>query len=212
MKTIRTTLAFLIIINFSSTAQENDFQIWNTLNFKKKIDKSFSTDFKYGLRYRENASIVSNQFFDVRLKYRQNKRWSYAIGYRSILDYTMSSDIENKSRLYFDAYYSKKIKRYFVDVRNRILNQSNFSSSKQVFRQKFKLSYNIRKTKLEPSIAIEMFYDLDDAFYKIRNTLALSYTLHKKIDFSLGLKTENQFNANQPITLYIFEPKISYRF
>ena len=106
----------------------------------------------------------------------------------------------------------QKIKRYFVDVRNRILNQSNFSSSKQVFRQKFKLSYNIRKTKLEPSIAIEMFYDLDDAFYKVRNTLALSYPLHKKIDFSLGLKTENQFNANQPITLYIFEPKISYRF
>ena len=94
MKTIRTTLAFLIIISFSSTAQENDFQIWNTLNFKKKIDKSFSTDFKYGLRYRENSSIVSNQFFDIRLKYRQNKRWSYALGYRSILDYSISSDIE----------------------------------------------------------------------------------------------------------------------
>ena len=84
MKTIRNSLFFLIFFSFSSLAQENDFQIWNTLNLKKKINKSFTTDLKYGLRYRENASLISNQFIDLRIKYRKNKRWSYAIGYRSI--------------------------------------------------------------------------------------------------------------------------------
>ena len=212
MRTIRYSFIFLILISFSSLAQENDFQIWNTLNLKKKINKSFSTDIKYGVRYRENASIVSNQFFDLRLKYRQNKRWSYALGYRSILDYSLSSKINYKDRFYFDAYYSKKIKRYFLDIRNRFLNQTNSFRSKQVFRQKFKLSYNIRKTKLEPSVAIEIFYDFSSSFYKLRNSLALSYPLNKKIDFSLVYKTEHVFNAVEPITLYIFEPKLSYRF
>ena len=116
------------------------------------------------MRYRENASIISNQFFDFRLKYRQNKKWSYALGYRNILDYSVSSEIDYKNRYYLDLYYSKKIDRYFIDLRNRILTQNNSFSSKQVFRQKIKLSYNIRKTKLEPSLAFEIFYDFSSSF------------------------------------------------
>ena len=212
MKTIRNSLFFLIFFSFSSLAQENDFQIWNTLNLKKKINKSFTADLKYGLRYRENASLISNQFIDLRIKYRENKRWSYAIGYRSISDYSLSSDVNFKNRLYFDAYYSKKIKRYFLDIRNRFLNQSNSFTSKQVFRQKFKLSYNIRKTKLEPSLAIELFYNFDNSFYKMRNSLVLAHPINKKLDFSLVYKIENEFNINDPMTLFIFEPKLSYRF
>ena len=212
MKTIRNVLFLFLFLSLSSNAQENDFQIWNTLNLKKKINKSFTADLKYGLRYRENASLISNQFFDVRLKYRQNKRWSYAVGYRSILDYSLSSEINYKTRFYLDAYYSKKIKRYFIDIRNRVLTQSNFNSSKQVFRQKFKLSYNIRKTKLEPSLAIELFYNFANSFYKVRNSLELAHPINKKLDFSLVYKIEHEFNMNDPMTLYIFEPKISYRF
>ena len=212
MRTIRYSLIFLLLFSFSSYAQENDFQLWNTLNFKKKISKSYYTDFKYGLRYRENASIISNQFFDFRLKYRQNKKWSYALGYRNILDYSFSSEIDYKNRYYLDLYYSKKIDRYFIDLRNRILTQNNRFSSKQVFRQKIKLSYNIRKTKLEPSLAFEIFYDFSSSFYKLRNSIALSYPINKKTDFSLVYKTENEFNVAEPNTLYIFEPKISYRF
>ena len=212
MKTIRTSLFFLIFFSFSSLAQENDFQIWNTLNLKKKINKSFTVDLKYGLRYRENASLISNQFIDLRIKYRENKRWSYAIGYRSISDYLISSNIQQKVRLYLDAYYSKKIKRYFVDLRTRLLTQVDSYSSKEVFRQKFKLSYNIRKTKLEPSLAIELFYNFDNSFYKIRNSLELAHPINKKLDFSLVYKIENEFNINDPMTLFIFEPKLSYRF
>ena len=212
MKTIRNSLFFLIFFSFSSLAQENDFQIWNTLNLKKKINKSYTVDLKYGLRYRENASLISNQFIDLRIKYRENKRWSYAIGYRSISNYLISSNIKQKGRLYLDAYYSKKIKRYFVDLRTRLLTQVDSYSSKEVFRQKFKLSYNIRKTKLKPSVAIEMFYDFSSSFYKLRNSLALSYPLNKKLDFSLVYKIENEFNIDDPMTLFIFEPKLSYRF
>tara|TARA_A100000164_G_scaffold121677_1_gene107546 strand:- start:1347 stop:1985 length:639 start_codon:yes stop_codon:yes gene_type:complete len=212
MKTIRNSLFFLIFFSFSSLAQENDFQIWNTLKLKKKINKSFTTDLKYGLRYRENASLISNQFIDLRVKYRENKRWSYAIGYRSISDYSISSNIQQKGRLYLDAYYSKKIKRYFIDLRSRLLTQGNSYSSKEVFRQKFKLSYNIRKTKLEPSLAIELFYNFDNSFYKVRNSLELAHPINKKLDFSLVYKIEHEFNMNDPMTLFIFEPKISYRF
>ena len=111
-----------------------------------------------------------------------------------------------------DAYYSKKIKRYFIDFRSRLLTQGDSYSSKEVFRQKFKLSYKIRKTKLEPSLAIELFYNFDNSFYKTRNSLELAHPINKKLDFSLVYKIEHEFNMTDPMTLFIFEPKISYRF
>jgi hypothetical protein len=116
-----------------------------------------------------------------------------------------------KNRFYADANFSKKFKRYFFSLRNRVLTQLSNNVSKEVVRQKYKLAYNIKKTKLSPSISIELFYSLENYFYKTRNSFELAYPINKKIDFSLVYKIENEFNVVDPFTLFIFEPKISYK-
>ena len=211
MRTIIASILFFSFFSYNSNAQQNDFQLWNTLNLSKKINKSFRADIKYGARFRENASILSTQFIDFKVKYKENKRWSFAIGYRSISDYSILNNFETKNRFYADAYFSKKLKRYFFSLRNRVLTQLSNNISKEVLRQKYKLAYNIKKTKLLPSISIELFYSLDNYFYKIRNSFELAYPINKKIDFSLVYKIENEFNVVDPFTLFIFEPKISYK-
>lgn len=211
MRTIIASIFFFYFFSYNSNAQQNDFQLWNTLNLSKKINKSFRADIKYGARFRENASILSTQFIDFKVKYKENKRWSFAIGYRSISDYSILNNFETKNRFYADAYFSKKLKRYFFSLRNRVLTQLSNNISKVVLRQKYKLVYNIKKTKLLPSISIELFYSLDNYFYKIRNSFELAYPINKKIDFSLVYKIENEFNVVDPFTLFIFEPKISYK-
>jgi hypothetical protein len=211
MRTITASILFFSFFSYNSNAQQNDFQLWNTLNLSKKINKSFRSDIKYGARFRENASRLSTQFIDFKVKYKENKRWSFAIGYRSISDYTISNNLILKNRFYADAYFSKKLKRYFFSLRNRVLTQLSNNVSKEVVRQKYKLAYNIKKTKLSPSISIELFYSLDNYFYKTRNSFELAYPINKKIDFSLVYKIENEFNVVDPFTLFIFEPKISYK-
>ena len=211
MRTIIASIFFLSLFSYDSNAQQNDFQLWNTLNLSKKINKSLRADLKYGARFRENASLLSTQFVDFKVKYKENKRWSFAIGYRSISDYSIPNNLEFKNRFYADAYFSKKLKRYFFSIRNRVLTQFNNNVSKEVLRQKYKLAYNIKKTKLLPSFSIELFYSLDNYFYKIRNSFELAYPLNKKMDFSLVYKIENEFNVVDPFTLFIFEPKISYK-
>ena len=74
MKMIRNSLFVVLVFSFSSLAQENDFQIWNSATLKKKINKTFAVDLKYGVRYRENASLISKNFFDLRSKYKLNKK------------------------------------------------------------------------------------------------------------------------------------------
>ena len=211
MRTIIASILLFSFFSYNSNAQQNDFQLWNTLNLSKKINKSFRADIKYGARFRENASLLSTQFIDFKVKYKENKSWSFAIGYRSISDYTISNNLILKNRFYADANFSKKFKRYFFSLRNRVLTQLSNNVSKEVVRQKYKLAYNIKKTKLSPSISIELFYSLENYFYKTRNSFELAYPINKKIDFSLVYKIENEFNVVDPFTLFIFEPKISYK-
>ena len=62
-------------------------------------------------------------------------------------------------------------------VRNRWQTQGDEFAYKMTLRQKFALDYNIRKTKLAPSIATEYFLNLEDGINKLRSTIALGYPL-----------------------------------
>ena len=62
MRVIRNSILFLLFFSIACVAQENDFQLWNSVNLRKNINKKISLDIKYGLRYRENASLISKDF------------------------------------------------------------------------------------------------------------------------------------------------------
>ena len=211
MKMIKNSLIFfLLLFSFSSFAQENDFQLWNSVIIKKKINKKHSIDLKYGLRFRENASLVAKDFIDIRTRYKLHKKWSLALGYRNINEWSKYSELEKKNRFYFDSYYSKKIKRYYFDLRSRFLFQGKISY-KEIIRQRIRLAYNLRKTKLEPSLSLEFFSSFDNFINKLRYSLFLSYPINKKTDFNLGYKIQQEFNVADPVTLFIFETKLIYK-
>ena len=200
----------MLLFSFSSFAQENDFQLWNSVIIKKKINKKHSIDLKYGLRFRENASLVAKDFIDIRTRYKLHKKWSVALGYRNINEWSKYSELEKKNRFYFDSYYSKKIKRYYFDLRSRFLLQGKISYN-EIIRQRIRLAYNLRKTKLEPSLSLEFFSSFDNFINKLRYSLFLSYPINKKTDFNLGYKIQQEFNVADPVTLFIFETKLIYK-
>ena len=200
----------MLLFSFSSFSQENDFQLWNSVIIKKKINKKHSLDLKYGLRFRENASLVAKDFIDIRTRYKLHKKWSVALGYRNINEWSKYSELEKKNRFYFDSYYSKKIKRYYFDLRSRFLLQGKISYN-EIIRQRIRLAYNLRKTKLEPSLSLEFFSSFDNFINKLRYSLFLSYPINKKMDFNLGYKIQQEFNVADPVTLFIFETKLIYK-
>ena len=111
MKMIKNSLIFFVLLfSFSSFAQENDFQLWNSVSVKKKINKKHSLDLKYGLRFRENGSIVAKNFIDIRTRYKLHKKWSVALGYRNINEWSKYSQLVKKNRFYFDSYIQRRSK------------------------------------------------------------------------------------------------------
>jgi hypothetical protein len=211
MRKILNSILLLLFFCFTAFSQENDFQTWYLVSVNKKILKKTNLSLKTGLRLRENSTLYSKQFTDVRIKRKYNKYFSYAAGYRYINKWDITLNISNYNRLYTDLNYKNKFsKRFSYAVRNRWQTQGNLFGYKMALRQKFALDYNIRKTKLNPSISTEYFLSFEEGVNKLRSTLALAYPLVRNLDFELLYRTQHEFYVNNPTTLFIFEGKLAY--
>ena len=211
MRTIQNSILLLLFCSLSAFTQENDFQTWHSVSLNKKIIKKTNLTVKIGLRLRENSSLYAKQFTDVKIKRKYSKRISYAVGYRYINRWDIALNISNQNRFYADVYYKNKLsKRFSYAMRNRWQNQGNLFGYKMTLRQKFGLDYNIKKTKLTPSISTEYFLTLEDGINKLRSTIALGYPLAKKLDFELAYRIQQDFYVNNLLTLFIFEGKLVY--
>ena len=73
MKMIRSKLLILFLLPIFCVAQEEDFQSWSTITLKQKVSKKFDFYLRSTVRYRENSSIISKAFIDLKIKYKIKK-------------------------------------------------------------------------------------------------------------------------------------------
>jgi hypothetical protein len=200
-----------LISAVSVFSQESDFQSWYSLAVKKKGVHKIDMTLKSGLRLRENSSLYSKRFFDVKFKKRLNKQFSIVGGFRYITSWNKQNKISKSRRFYSDLNYKNRlIKRLAYSIRNRLQSQGDIYSEKTTFRQKISLAYNIRKTKLTPNIATEYFLNAEGMFNKLRSTFSVAYPISKNLDVDFAYRIQQEFYANNPETLFIFEGKILY--
>ena len=214
MRTIQNSILLLLFCTFSSIAQENDFQTWTSFSANKKIIKNTRLSVKTGLRLRENSSLYSKLFTDLKIKSKYNKHFSFAIGYRFSNDWNKQLELSQKNRFYSDIYYKDKYKKRFLfDARARLQTQGNIEEYAATFRHKSALAYNIPKTKLEPSVALEYFLPFESILIeKLRYTIGISHPITKDLDVELAYRIQQEFYTNNPQTLFIFEGKLAYDF
>ena len=212
MRTILSKFFLIFILPISVFSQENDFQTWTSILASKKILKKTNLTIKQGARFRENSSLSSKIFTDLKIKSRYNKRFSFAIGYRFSNDWNRQSELSQKNRFYSDIYYKDKYKKRFLfDTRARLQTQGNIEGYAATFRQKSAMAYNIPKTKLEPSVALEYFLPFESMLIeKLRYTIGLSHPITKDLDAEIAYRIQQEFYTNNPETLFIFEGKLSY--
>ena len=150
-----------------------------------------------------------------------NKRLSCALGYRYSTDWRIPLEsgslllypyVYNKNRYYSDLIIKKKLnKRSLVYLRSRYLYQGNIFDYTSIIREKVGISYNIRKTKLDPESSVEFFYTWRESIDKIRYTVLISYPISKNLDVDLSYRIQQEFYVNNPQTLFIFGGKLSYK-
>ena len=203
----KSSFILLLFCTFLLFAQEQDFQLWSKVGASYNLNKDLRVSLYQGFRARENASLPDVTFSNLSLKYDLIKKWSVAIGYRYITDFDLSQNTSTSHRIYTDINYRKKKKRWLMKNRLRYQYQEeNFT-----LRDKVSLSYNIRKTPLEPFTAFELFFK-DSEFKKWRYTLGASYPFLKEFDIDAYYRIQQSFNTNNPKQLHILGLVIEYKF
>jgi len=212
MRTILSKFFLIFILPISVFSQGNDFQTWTSFSASKKIIKKKDLTIKQGVRFRENSSLYSKVFTDLKIKSKYNKHFSFAIGYRFSNDWDKELELNKKNRFYSDIYYKDKYKKRFLfDTRARLQAQGNIEGYAATFRHKSSLAYNIPKTKLEPSVALEYFLPFESILIeKLRYTIGLSHPITKDLDAEITYKIQEEYYTNSSETLFIFEGKLSY--
>ncbi|NPD46857.1 MULTISPECIES: DUF2490 domain-containing protein [unclassified Lentimicrobium] len=198
------------VIAFPVTAQEEDFQIWGDISAKYKINKKFRLDTQLGIRTRENSELLKQYHWDLGVKYKLNKRFSLGTRYRFIDYYEFGKTSIHRWNL--DLVYDNKFGRFSYDIRGRYQQQwfySNYKQeySEQLFRSKFELSYDVRKNKIEPFIAIEHYLGLNGELKwltaQMRYTIGASYPINKWSDLSLAYRIQREYYKYMPLRAYI---------
>ena len=100
MRKIQTSILLVVLFVTLSAAQENDFQIWSSVSAKDRVTYKTDLYIKHSLRFRENASLLSHSFSEIKLKYKYNKRISIGLGFRDIDEWNKKLEIVNKSRYF----------------------------------------------------------------------------------------------------------------
>ena len=203
----KSSFILLLFFPFLLIAQEQDFQQWTKIGLSYDLNKDLSVSVDQGMRFRENASLSDMTFSNLSLKYDFIKKWSVAIGYRYITDFDLSQNTSTSYRINTDINYRKKKKRWLI--KNRLRYQ--FQEENFTLRDKVTLSYNIRKTPLEPFTVFELFFK-DSEFKKWRYALGVSYPFLKEFDIDIYYRLQKSFNINNPIQLHILGLAMEYEF
>ena len=195
MKKLSLICCFIPLLLLS---QESDFQSWSKVGVQYKIHKKLSTTLSQGYRLRENASLPDKGFTTLAVVYKIDKDFKLGVGYRLNENYDLAQRVTFQNRYFTDIYLRKKHKKWTFKDRLRYQNQAN----KYALRNKAEVTYNIRKTPLEPYLAVEAFYNFE-VVNKLRYTLGASYPINKKINFDLYYRIQDEVNENKSNDLYI---------
>jgi hypothetical protein len=210
-----TFLFFILSIVFAN-AQEQDFQIWGDFSPRYKINKKWRLDGEFGLRTRENSQILKQYYLEFGGRYKINKRFDIATKYRFTNYYRRGKT--STHRLNADLFYDNKWKRFTWQLRGRYQHEwfaSNYSREyeERTWRTRLRISYNIRKNKVDPYTKFEHFMGLNGKYLwlttDVRWTIGAEYPINKWSDIDISYKIETEFYTANPLTAYILS--ITYK-
>ena len=194
-----------------SFTQTEDFQLWSSVSLNYSVNKKLEFKLTESLRLRENVSLISRQFSELRSTYRINKSFRLNAGYRFLRVISIEKQTNLRHRFYFDIIKRKKIKRIRVFSRLRSQYQTGINYNEFYTRGKLGALYNIRKTPFDPEFSSEIFFNnTKKQIDKLRYTLALSFPFNKKIKSNIFYRIQTEKNIVNPNTFYILGLGLEY--
>lgn len=212
---------FLLFI-FSATqinAQKKDFGAWYSLSAQYDITKRIQLNISEELRTTSNASETDQIFTDAGISFKLNKYVSVGGYYRFIKKREDNNLFYSRNRFYGELNLECPLKRFEISYRFRVQRQVNefseYAYNPPVIynRHKFELKYNIKGSKITPSLFYERFYRTNHikAYYadNARYGFGLDYRFNKNHKVGIGYLIDKDL---YPENKYLNVITLNYRF
>lgn len=170
---------------------ENSYNTWIGFNLKHKFTDKLKWNFNPEVRLKD-INTPYKYLVETGLEYEIWKPFSFGASYRFEIKPDDNS-FEYNNRYAFDLNHESKFNRFETKLRWRYSNFSDFDNedSEDIFRYKADLSYNIRKSKITPSISMEAFQSLNgNGFEKMRYSAGADFKLFKRNTIGLDYKLD----------------------
>lgn len=219
-------LFIFLLFNNSLNAQETtDYGYWYSVGVDYTFKKKLNLGAEYHIRAKDNSEVMDAYFTEINLIYKLFKKFKVGGAARFIEENDnqgRTQGIRRFFRFHFEARYKYDIERFTISHRLRYQNKNEFGVLEdpndvpsEVIRLKTSIDYNIRKWKLDPELAVEIFNRGNDdnsrEFSKYRLTFGTSYEWKKFGKFGFNYRFERSLiGGRTPMNLNIFELKYRY--
>jgi len=221
----------LLSISTFTNAQTNDFGTWTNVTLKSTPGK-WDISFEAELRTRDNASEIQRWSIGLEGGYKPVKHLETGLGYQLIdLHDTEYDDYQLRSRYYVYLLGKYKTGNFNFQIRERLqvttkdatdrIKESGETDTYRispdvVWRNKVRCFYNIPHFPVNPSFAVETFYQLNNpegnSFEKIRFELAFTYKVIRHHALEISGITDREIHVAQPVHRYILGIGYVYTF
>lgn len=218
-----TSLILIVFSTFISFAQEedlNDWESWNAVGLKYKLNKKWSFELEENLRLKENISEIDKYFTQLGASYKINKHFKVGAAARYISENDNTGKVqgyENYFRYHLEVIYDHKINDFSFEYRLRYQNKNELGVddyANQHLRLKAAITYNIPHWKLDPEISAEIFNHIengdDDGFDRYRLTIGSTYDMKDYGKIKFYYRYKKQLNEEFPETKNIIGLKYTY--
>ncbi|MEW5845348.1 MAG: DUF2490 domain-containing protein [Bacteroidota bacterium] len=221
----KSLLKILIILSISLLAYNAYTQearsLWSGAELQLPFSKAFRVTLSPELRLTDEKRI-DDFILEADAQLRIHKLLQPTISYRYYRFYDDPGEYFNGQRLGLGVNSSAEFGRFKLTNRlyyfHRLINRYGYGYSietRREIREGLKLSYNIPRSKLEPFVQTEIYFDLspdrNHEFSKIRVRTGLGYPFNKRSSIDLFFQVQDKLNTNNPLRTYTIGVFYNYK-
>lgn len=224
MKKIFLLIAFSLLLLSNRAISQEVYGLWTGVEVTKPLSNSLSVSVVPELRMTSSPLRVDDMLLEANIAFKPLKWLQLVGGYRYSRFYESDFDDRFNGHRYSIAVQPKlELGRFTFSYRGQYQHSMIYwydmgysIETKDNFRNRLQISYNIPKTKIEPFVMGELYYDLTSAkqneFNRLRARAGVTYPLNKRNEIEVFCQYQTKLNSNTPETSYVLGIFYSFSF
>jgi hypothetical protein len=212
---LKVLIPVAIIFSFSPDimSQQQDFQLWPSVNIGLKVNKNLKFEFEEEVRFKENATQIDRQINDLGVGYKFGKYFRAAFYYRIEAKQKNPDVYRWRQGVYGDFSVKYDISRFTLGYRLRIHSAKvEFDDQADQWfegfrnRHRISLAYDLKNLPLSPFAEAEAFVQItgtNSGINQYRAWLGLGWTPGKIHEFSVKYGIDQELHVYDPLTSFV---------